>query len=259
MDDIPLYKRIMNTIIREIQEKELAPGARLPSETDLVKRFSVSRATIVKTMYELEKLGFVERRQGRGTFVAREKLNYTLPKLTGFSEDVISSNGIPRSTVVEHSLGSDFEQSKYFSNEDRDLQYILRLRFSGDQPIGLNYAYIPLTISRFIGFTPEAIMADPSISLYKALEEAGYSLGYADQVFEARSATGKQAKLLQLKPTAPVMYYERKTYTDEGRLIEYMEGVISGSAYRYSIRLYREGVGDIDNAPFPNLKTKGVK
>jgi len=56
----------------EIKRGALAPGARVPSEMELAKRFDVSRITSKRALEVLQQAGVVERIRGKGSFVARE-------------------------------------------------------------------------------------------------------------------------------------------------------------------------------------------
>lgn len=67
--DQPKYRLIFDNLREGILSGEFAPGNRLPSENDLVRRFAVSRMTIVKAIKELQHLGLVSRRAGSGTYV----------------------------------------------------------------------------------------------------------------------------------------------------------------------------------------------
>ena len=58
----------------ELLLRNAEPGERLPSEPALAKRFDVSRTTIREVMSQLETEGFVQRRQGSGTYVRRQPL-----------------------------------------------------------------------------------------------------------------------------------------------------------------------------------------
>lgn len=49
---------------------DFAPGARLPTEKQLVERYAVSRAVVREAIARLKTDGFVETRQGSGAFVA---------------------------------------------------------------------------------------------------------------------------------------------------------------------------------------------
>ena len=66
----PKLKVILDALRESVISGEYREGARLPSETDLVRRFGVSRMTIVKAFKELQQQGLVVRRPGSGTFVA---------------------------------------------------------------------------------------------------------------------------------------------------------------------------------------------
>lgn len=66
---IPLYEQIAARIRVAVAAAELSPGDALPSVRALAKRLRVNPATVVQAYRELEGEGFVEMRQGAGTFV----------------------------------------------------------------------------------------------------------------------------------------------------------------------------------------------
>jgi DNA-binding LacI/PurR family transcriptional regulator len=68
--DEPKYRLIADSLRESVLSGEYRPGSRLPSETDLVRRFGVSRMTIVKAIKELQHAGLVTRRVGSGTYVS---------------------------------------------------------------------------------------------------------------------------------------------------------------------------------------------
>jgi len=65
------YREILEKIQEEIALGKYKPGQRLPSETDLVRRYGASRKTVFRAMHELQSLGVVVRRIGSGTFVSQ--------------------------------------------------------------------------------------------------------------------------------------------------------------------------------------------
>src|SRR5262249_31093585 len=67
---IPKYERVKRAIIQDIELGRLAPGSAVPSEAELLQRFNVSRPTLVRSLQDLVREGWVYRRQGKGTFVA---------------------------------------------------------------------------------------------------------------------------------------------------------------------------------------------
>lgn len=65
-----LYQAVIDGVVSRIVSGALPPGAMLPAEPDLGAEYGVSQGTARKALIELERRGIVERRQGRGTFVA---------------------------------------------------------------------------------------------------------------------------------------------------------------------------------------------
>jgi GntR family transcriptional regulator, arabinose operon transcriptional repressor len=68
------YREIMENIQEEISTGHYRLGQRLPSETELVRRYGVSRMTVFRAMRDLQSLGIVTRRVGSGTFVSQERI-----------------------------------------------------------------------------------------------------------------------------------------------------------------------------------------
>jgi GntR family transcriptional regulator len=65
----PLYAQIAGRIRVAVASGELRPGEPLPSVRQLASRLRVNPATVVQAYRDLETEGFVEMRQGAGTFV----------------------------------------------------------------------------------------------------------------------------------------------------------------------------------------------
>lgn len=64
------YRHIFERLQKDIASGYYQPGKRLPSETELVRRFKASRMTVFRAMRELQLLGLITRRVGSGTFVS---------------------------------------------------------------------------------------------------------------------------------------------------------------------------------------------
>ncbi len=65
----PKHNEISSHLQTEITAGRYGEGARLPSEVQLVKQFSVSRPTVARALRDLEAQGLIERRAGSGTYV----------------------------------------------------------------------------------------------------------------------------------------------------------------------------------------------
>ena len=68
----PKYLQIVESLRHGIESGRYRNGVRLPSESDLVRRFGVSRMTVVKAMRQLQQSGIITRRAGSGTYATEE-------------------------------------------------------------------------------------------------------------------------------------------------------------------------------------------
>lgn len=66
----PKYLQIIEGLRQNIEAGRYRNGARLPSEAELMRRFGVSRMTVVKAMQHLQQEGLLVRRAGSGTFAS---------------------------------------------------------------------------------------------------------------------------------------------------------------------------------------------
>jgi DNA-binding transcriptional MocR family regulator len=92
----PLYRRLAEAIRAAIRRGELPSGTRLPTERALAVELSVSRSTVVAAYDLLRGEGWLESRQGSGTWVRRHA------SLVRFGEDRPGFLG--RSTVTFRAL-----------------------------------------------------------------------------------------------------------------------------------------------------------
>ena len=72
--DKPIYEQISTQIKSAILSGELIAGQALPSIRSLANDLRVSVITTKRAYSDLEALGFIETRQGKGSYVANENL-----------------------------------------------------------------------------------------------------------------------------------------------------------------------------------------
>ena len=71
----PLHAQIRNSVLRQIDDGTLRPGDRLPSESEIMRQYSVSRGTVTRALRDLEVKGVLRRQRGLGTFVREPEDN----------------------------------------------------------------------------------------------------------------------------------------------------------------------------------------
>jgi GntR family transcriptional regulator len=78
----PMYRQIAKDLRQQIETRELAPGAQLPTELELREKYDASRNTVRDAIKWLISLGLVEAKPGQGTFVVDEMIPF-ITTLTG--------------------------------------------------------------------------------------------------------------------------------------------------------------------------------
>jgi GntR family transcriptional regulator len=70
-EDPPRYRQISDDLRARMESGEYPPDSRLPSKTEMMKRYGVALATVNRAVDELRKLGLVETVHGVGTFARK--------------------------------------------------------------------------------------------------------------------------------------------------------------------------------------------
>ena len=64
----PMHRRIFDELEASLRQGAIVPGARLPTEAQLSKKYGTSRTTAIRALRDLAQAGLVQRRQGSGTY-----------------------------------------------------------------------------------------------------------------------------------------------------------------------------------------------
>ena len=70
---VPLYTQIKDVLRTGILDGRYPPMSRMPSESELMTMFDVSRITIRQALGDLQKEGLIFKVHGKGSFVSQPK------------------------------------------------------------------------------------------------------------------------------------------------------------------------------------------
>lgn len=233
---VPLYQQLCEAIIQAIKIGLLQPNERVPSDRELCEELGVSRMTIRHAMAELVREGWLYSQAGKGTFVRGPKMRQRQQILVGFSQDwqqrgyhtrarVLAAQLIPAPPAVAEELHVAVHDA---------LVKLERLRFINDEPISVELVYLPYAL------VPGILEHDFSHeSLYYILRtEYQYQFAWARQVVEADMPSTREASLLTIPRTTPVLRGTRSLYLTDERVLEYSQAVYRGDRYRYETVLF---------------------
>jgi GntR family transcriptional regulator len=239
---IPLYYQLENLLREKILSGAFAAGDRLPTESELIQQYGVSRITVRQALTALAEEGLIERQQGRGTFVAerrtrRRPFEGTI-HLTGSLDELIEmALDTPIKVLETTRVEADPHEAELLGLAPGEPVYrIKRLRLYEGKPFSLIVNYLPAEIG--VRFTNEELSSG---SLLKRLESKfGFRLQSARQQITADLADPYVAGLLDVRVGAPLLSIERTVYTDDGRPIEYVHVLYRSDRYNYTVLLTRD-------------------
>lgn len=215
---------------REILSGRLATGAKLPTERELAARAGTSRQTVREALDELERAGFIIRRQGSGTYVAGRRLEQSL--LGHFSiVDAVRSSGATITTTVLSRTVTKVRPTAAANLElasDAEVLELERLRLADDKPLMLEHTWLP--VERLPGIA-DAAFSDTG--LYEILREKyGVRLVRAVESFEPVILHDDEARQLRAPTGQPALMLLRTTFDDAGTPIETARAVLRADSCR---------------------------
>ena len=234
---IPYYVQLAD-ILRGIIQESLSGDETelLPSENELADSYQVSRATVRQALSLLEREGLVHKVRGKGTYISKHRVRYPLTTLIATTEDMQRRGWIPGIEVLscqEVETHIPITESLGLAPDDK-LYELCRLRLGNNQPVGLQWAYLPVKVC------PGLIERDLTRSLTRLMEQH-YNIIFwsAHEFLRARLPTGYEAEHLQIPATLPVIYMERITFSPQGRPVEFLQSVWRSDMYEYEFSLTR--------------------
>ncbi|HBL36636.1 MAG TPA: phosphonate metabolism transcriptional regulator PhnF [Firmicutes bacterium] len=239
----PLYHQIRDLLLEEIQNGNLSPGERIPSEADLGNKYKVSRITVKQAIQSLVQEGLLYRQQGRGTFVARPKVSHSLNTLTSFSQQMLDRGMTPSTKLIEAEIvtARGRVQEALAISDGTLVTKLKRLRLADQEIMGIQTAYIPVSLCPGL----IEIIGD-NISLYCLFKEK-YNLRLARAIenYTAVLLEPYEARLLDQKEGRPALAADRIAYLADNRALEYVISILRADRYTLSVELHGEsGVGN---------------
>ena len=134
-----IWEHVSSQIEDSIRKYEYAPGDKLPTEAEFSRKFMVNRHTLRRALSHLQEIGLVESTQGRGSYVRRPAIRYTIGKRTRFS-DQIKNQSIVATTktrkVVVRTATRDVAKALEIPLGQKVIA-VSRIGYAGDVPISM--------------------------------------------------------------------------------------------------------------------------
>lgn len=233
-----LYEEVIDLVGRIVDERQLAPGDKLPTHAELARLAGVSMITVRRALEELERRGQVRRHQGLGTFLARPRI-VSEPGRTGGLRDTFSQDRSTRdarrigSTLlgIERCLPSPELADAMRIGADEPLWRLRRLRHIDGAPMIVEASTIPVHRAPDLQERGDAL----SGSLYRLLEtEYGIVDDYEEHYVDVRAPAAQERALLHLPARSQVVRIRGLSVDTAGTPFDWFEQVYPAADFTFA-------------------------
>jgi GntR family transcriptional regulator len=231
----PLYKQIERDILQCLAQGEWKPGAQLPIESALAKRFGVAIYTVRAGIGELVAAGILARKQGKGTFVADHTRNRAQHRFSRvFDSDnckVIPTREVVTSFRLQR---ADEQPAVLFDLARRKERLVYRWETIvelNEAPIAIRLVTVPAHL--FPGLSVKVLRGNTQ-NLYALYQDVyGLNVVRMEDSVRAVKADAHNAKILGVKRGDPLLHIDRIAFSYNELPVEMRTRIYDGSRFHY--------------------------
>ena len=230
-DNRTLFARVADSLRSDILANRMAPGHKLPSESDLEGAFGVSRITVRQALASLHAEGLIEKVNGKGSYVTRPNELPDMGPLIGFYEHmrkqgrqafgrILSVREVSAPTEAAHALEVPL---------GHPLIALRSLRLVDGKPLAFVLAYGKPALMQAL------IQEDVNTNDVVVLLETRLGHRLKSNRIEARAipASAALAKLLDVARGAPLLRIDFTPVDVSGQSMVYSEMYFRGDSFSY--------------------------
>jgi len=224
-----LYEQIASLLRDEALSGVFDPSGKLPSEANLMARFDVSRVTVRLALKKLEDERVVERKQGKGTYVAGRKVRHALDALRSFHDSLLMQGLQPTMRLLDKEVIPIPQELKdRFGRDVSHCTFMRRLHCVEGEPIAVGASYLPQAVA---DLPWEEAQAQPNYSILRKLD--GQGVARADVAIGVQLADSALAHMLHVKIGSALLVMTRTSCFANGDCCDYSVFHIRPERYEF--------------------------
>jgi GntR family transcriptional regulator len=234
---LPHYQRLRDEIAAQIAEHRWRPGEAIPTEQELARTYGVAVGTVRKAIDRLVADGWLDRFQGRGTFVRRASFDGSLLRSFRFQNRgglrrILSSRILMREVTEAPSAVA----ATLLIEPSARAIHMSRLRLTDDSPIVAEEIWLPYKPFAAFATLDTSEIGDLLYPVYES--RCNQVVASASETLTVEIVDMMHARLLRIEPGTPVVVIERLAYGYDRRPLEWRRarGPASEFSYRVEIR-----------------------
>jgi DNA-binding GntR family transcriptional regulator len=230
---VPMYFQISRQLEDAVDRGDLVPGERLPNEVELAESLTVSRPTMRQALEHLVEKGMLTRKRGVGTQVSNTQVRRRVA-LTSLYEDLAQAGRQPATRVLRLDPDCiDRHAARALGTPpDAGLVHCERVRLADGRPLAILRNWLP---PRFNDITRADLETK---GLYQLLSQRNGRPAVAKQRITAVPASAAEAKLLDVKPHAPLISMQRTAFDTAGHAVEFADNLYRADLYAIEVTVF---------------------
>jgi GntR family transcriptional regulator len=230
----PLYRQVYDIVVRQVAEGKWRAGEALPSEQTLAREMGVSQGTMRKVLDSLTAEKLLERRQGKGTFIAENTQERALFRFFRMAHPG-GRRAVPERAreSVRVRISRAPERAKLNLGRTDRVVEITRTRCIDGRPAVHELIVIPSAL--FPDIEKRASLPNTLYSLYQT--EYGINITAAHEELRAELATTADEKALQVAAGSPMLVIDRVAVSLRERKVEWRTSRVRSDDLVYAVTL----------------------
>ncbi|WAA09099.1 GntR family transcriptional regulator [Fervidibacillus albus] len=223
--------------LRNLLKQEIFKGAykkKIPSERELMEKYSLSRTTVRLAISQLVHDGVLEKVHGKGTFVKERPIRDWLGSLSSLTETITKMGMKPGAKLLFEGIVKNNDEMKKILNTEQ-IFIIKRLRYADDIPIAIEKHFFSEDIGKKL-----QLFDLNKATIYDLLEkELGLSLWKAEQTIMCHPISEEEANYLNLPSSQYALQSKRINFDQNGKPVEILHSVYRPDMYSFHIEMMR--------------------
>ncbi len=231
---IPLYIQLKDKLHKSIKDGTWDVDMQIPTEKELMKKYGLGRATVREAISLLVNEGYLYKKKGIGTFVARNKPSLGFEPLISLTYSLKALGYEAKNIVVEKKkIVPDEDLKNKIDLNQGELYYLKRLRYVEDKPIAIEHSYFSKD------FTEIQDNFDLGGSLAEIiLKRMNLTIKKVDQTVIPRMPSEEERKELEIAKNTSILDLQRWIYIQgDEKPFYYLKFIVPGDIYSYPLRL----------------------
>ncbi len=230
----PLYRQVSDYLVKQIAEGGWAPGEALPSEQALAAKLGVSQGTVRKALDALAIDKLIERRQGKGTYVAEQTQERSLFRFFRLAAPG-GARAVPTSAseTIRKRNANAADARHLLIDRGMPVLEIRRTRLVDGLAVAWERIVVPQAL--FPALDSHQPLPNALYVIYQ--REYGINVTIADEELSADLAQGEDLRRMKMQAGTPVLQISRVAVALDGTRVEWRVSRCNTRNHVYSVQL----------------------